>query len=58
MFLLQQKLEFTVGPEEPKSPVALTIPVEIIQRELDTLLVKRKALNEEVFDWIDVSETE
>ena len=50
-----QKLEFTVGPKEPKSPVAKPIPMKNVQRELSCLLVQGNATNKAVFDWIDVS---
>ncbi len=52
--LLFQKLEFTVAHDEPKSPDAKTLSMESIQQELDALMIRKKADNETVFNWIEV----
>ena len=49
-----QKLEFTVGEEEPRSPVGKGLSREQIQQELDNLIVKKQVENSDVIDWVMV----
>ena len=53
-YLFLQKLEFTLGGQEPKSPDAKPLLIEQIQKELDQLIITKRASNEIVFDWIEV----
>ncbi len=54
MCFLSQKLEFTVGEEEPRSPDAKSMPMDKVQDELDRLIVTENTTNEAVFDWVEV----
>ena len=49
-----QKLEFTLGTEEPRSPVGKGLSDECIQEELDRLIIDKAVDNSEVFDWVEV----
>ena len=56
VFLLsEQKVEFTVGCDEPRSPDAKRLDIELIQEELDRLIIKQNESNENVFDWIEAN---
>ena len=52
VFILQ-KLEFAVGEAEPRSPDAKALSIEQITTNLEELIIRRRAENETVFDWIE-----
>ena len=51
--ILFQKLEFTLSDDVPQ-PNSEKISIAKIKEELNSLLLKPKTKNEEIFDWIDV----
>ena len=54
-FLYLQKLEFTVGAEEPRSPEAKSLTIDQIMNNLEDLIIRRRESNEQVFDWIEAN---
>ena len=55
-FFLLQNIEFALGQVSSSQNVgSATQHSAKIQEELRNLILKRKARNEEVFEWIDVS---
>jgi len=52
-FIAKHKLDFTLGGEEPRSPVGKGLSDESIQTELDRLVIQQQTDNSTIFDWIE-----
>ncbi|XP_056018647.1 eukaryotic translation initiation factor 4 gamma 3-like isoform X6 [Ostrea edulis] len=52
-FIKEKKLEFTTGDDSQPSTPTVSISMENVEGKLHQLLVKEKADNEAIFDWIE-----